>query len=53
MERCVMTDKPDLLELEREGHDLYEKWVETRADEDYKAWLAAKERLDALREGES
>jgi thiaminase len=46
-----MPDKPDAVaNLEREAHDLYEKWVETRADEDYKMWLQVKERLDALRE---
>jgi len=39
-------------DLEREAHELYEKWVKTRADEDYKAWLAVKERLDALKDKE-
>jgi thiaminase len=45
-----MTDKLTVKQLEELAHELYEKWVETRADEDYKAWEAVKERLDALRE---
>jgi hypothetical protein len=35
--------------LEKLAHELYEKWVESRADKDYKAWLRVKQELDKRR----
>ena len=47
-----MTDKPDLLELEREAERLYEAWRESRDYEDWQKYLSVKKRLDTLREEE-
>ena len=41
-----MIGKPDIEELERLAHELYEAWRESRADEDWQAYLEVKERLD-------